>query len=235
MKRRIQFVAILTISTQSAWSQTGSHAIDGVKGTINYQEEIMYKGISLGPICTSEDGDHFALVERTKEPSKMRVVVDGRVGTLYDNVTDLLLSRDGATASYVATTENSQQVVVNGLESKRWDAVANILRSRDDKHIAYSARTGDKWRIVLDGKEGPEFDHIFDSQFAPNASRFAYIGRNNIEPDKTISVGGKRGAPEFLVGNCGAGLNVQSACYPICYSLEVTECAVSSGSAACEL
>ena len=43
------------------------------------------------------------------------------------------------------------------------------------------------------------------------------------------------GAPEFLVGNCGAGLNVQSACYPICYSLEVTECAVSSGSAACEL
>ena len=45
----------------------------------------------------------------------------------------------------------------------------------------------------------------------------------------------KYGAPEFLVGNCGAGLNVQSACYPICYSLEVTECAVSSGSAACEL
>ena len=93
--------------------------------------------------------------------------------------------------------------------------------------------------VVFGGFERCRTDYRIDRRNFPwFCLEFVNRGHGRLhlgETDHELRPGSFFGAPEFLVGNCGAGLNVQSACYPICYSLEVTECAVSSGSAACEL
>jgi roadblock/LC7 domain-containing protein len=157
----------------------------------------------------SEQGCHIGWV--TKVPHGLRVVVDGKAGSPYDDDDPFsrVFSSDGRHLAYSAKKGEKWCVVLDDRPGPLYDDVAggSMSFSPDGKRLAYVAQKQGKWCAVIDGSEAKSYDQVGDARaamgshgvrgdgrlvrFSPDGKHAAYAARTG---DKwCIVVDGREG------------------------------------------
>jgi uncharacterized repeat protein (TIGR03803 family) len=155
-----------------------------------------YQQLSEGGF--SDDGKHFSyMIMSDEKVATWHVVVDGKVGPGYSNVSKLKMGPTGRFA-YVANigssltplerqahandTQLGDHMVVDGQLGPRYDLFQPAVFSADGNHVAYIATSGRlrqrKSVAVIDGQPGPEFDQVSNVLFSPDGKHVAYTATN---------------------------------------------------------
>lgn len=145
----------------------------------------------------SSDSSHFAYqISASAAVGPDYVVVDGKKGKAYANISRYCFSPDGQRLAYIANNGASRQldvrgfVVVDGQEGKHYDSVSAPNRrdnaapvfSPDSKRVAYFAEsgTGSKREIftVVNGHEGKHYPGLENYlEFSPNSQHLLYLAQ----------------------------------------------------------
>lgn len=170
------------------FSQDSKHVVynarhDGKEVIVKDEIEIMESNSLQSSVC-SPDCSRMACIY--KEGDNKYVVVDGKPGERYDNITELKFSTNGKRFVYAAWCGDSMCAVVDGMEQKSYRWVMNITFSPDSKRMAYSAGLkGGKYEccIVVDGVEGKSYsdrpweelpEYISTPVFSPDSKCVGY-------------------------------------------------------------
>jgi hypothetical protein len=136
----------------------------------------------LQPPVFSADGSSVGYLEGSERQKKMRVIVNGKPGEVFDGV-DLNspdFSSDGRRFSYAANDRSAGDSwfrVIDGQRGKAFDALGvSFVFSPDGKRFAYTARRAGQWFIVVDGEPEVPIEGIVDRSvvFSPDSHRLAY-------------------------------------------------------------
>lgn len=147
--------------------------------------EKQYDAYILNTLKFSPDSKHTSFV--TKKGRKYSVVLDEKLGDLYDGIAEggAIFSPDGSRIANIAKESNEWFVVVDGKEQNRFDDIgkSTLIFSPDGKRIAYSARESNKWFVVVDGKKQNRFDGIGKGTpiFSQNSNLLAYAALEDQE------------------------------------------------------
>jgi Tol biopolymer transport system component len=102
-------------------------------------------------------------------------------GKGYDDIRDIVFSKDGSKYAYEAKVGNKWMTVVNGAEGKQYDDIPwYIIFSPDGNRSAYLAQDGDNTVVVADGIEEAVIskpNYIVpgtDVMFSPDGKRLTY-------------------------------------------------------------
>lgn len=109
---------------------------------------------------------------------------------------NLVVSRAGRHAAWVAKQGVAETVVVNGrpVAGPVFEEIDRIVISYAGDHVAWSGKRGKSWVVILDGQPvGPEYDSVEHLAFAPDG-RLTFVARRT---DKTgiLVVDGKEIGP----------------------------------------
>jgi hypothetical protein len=161
----------------------------------------------LKPPVFSADGSSVGYLEGSRLRKKMRVVVNGKPGQVFDGVAlrGPQFSPDGRRFSYAAndrSTGNSWFYVIDGQRGKAFDALGvSFVFSPDGKRIAYTGHRAQQWFLVVDGEpEGP-IEGIVDHSltFSPDSRRLAYAAAKR-DGQAYLVVDGKAGPVHDNIG-----------------------------------
>ena len=136
----------------------------------------------LQPPVFSADGSSVGYLEGSRLRKKMRVVVNGKPGEIFDSVAlqGPQFSPDGRRFSYAAndrSTGDSWFYVIDGQRGKAFDALGvSFVFSPDGKRFAYTASKGQQWILAVDGEPEVPIEGIVDRSltFSPDSRRLAY-------------------------------------------------------------
>ncbi len=195
----------------------------------------------LGPVLKGdkprlafgEDGCHIAYV--SNDGGKQSVILDGKPGSQYEEVEQLVLSANGNHCAYVAKRGDGSFVFVyDGKEGATCEGIERFFLSPGGNHYAYIASRGNKEYAVIDGRQEREYDGIgpkkkdkelsqnpfikllwgsppaFDLCFSPDERRAAYLARLG---DREFMVVDRQEGPKFDFVGLGTvsteGLNAE--------------------------
>ena len=136
----------------------------------------------LQPPVFSADGSSVGYLEGSERQKKMRVIVNGKPGEVFDGV-DLNspdFSSDGRRFSYAANDRSAGDSwfrVIDGQRGKAFDALGvSFVFSPDGKRFAYTASKGQQRFLVVDGEPQVPIEGIVDHSltFSPDSRRLAY-------------------------------------------------------------
>ena len=161
----------------------------------------------LQPPVFSADGSSVGYLESSRLQKKMRVVINGKPGEIFDGVAlqGPQFSSDGKRFSYAAndrSTADSWFYVIDGQRGKAFDALGvSFAFSPDGKRFAYAASRAQQWFLVLDGKVEAKIEGIVNGTltFSPDGKRLACAVA---KPDRSayILVDGKAGPVHDGIG-----------------------------------
>jgi len=156
-------------------SQPQCYVLDGIE---------QKKFGNLGKPLFSRDGKHFAYIAGVDGFTPSRVVVDGREGTAYPYVENLVLSDNGVRVVYTARKGGQQGaknvVVDNGTEGTDYAMIQNLVVSPDGKRVAYSAtRTSapGQYFVVENGQAGRQYQFVEFVLVSPDSQTLIYGAR----------------------------------------------------------
>jgi Tol biopolymer transport system component len=130
----------------------------------------------------SADGSSVGYIESSQALKKMRAVINGKPGEIFDGIgpTSLRFSSDGRRFSYAANERkpgNRWFCVIDGQQRSAFDDLGvSYAISPDGKRIAYTGRRGGRWFLVVDGEPEIPVEGIVDHSlvFSPDGRRLAY-------------------------------------------------------------
>jgi Tol biopolymer transport system component len=136
----------------------------------------------LQPPVFSADGSRVGYLEGSRLRKKMRVVVNGKAGELFDGVAlqEPQFSADGSRIAYAANDRSAGKswfYVIDGQRGKAFDALGvSCAFSPDGKRFAYTASKGQQCFLVEDGEPEVPIEGIVDHSlaFSPDSRRLAY-------------------------------------------------------------
>ena len=136
----------------------------------------------LQPPVFSTDGSSVGYLEGSRLRKKMRVVVNGKPGELFDwvGLQGPQFSPDGRRFSYAAhdlSTGDNWFYVIDGQQRNAFDALGvSFVFSPDGKRLVYAGRRTEQWFLVEDGQPEVPIEGIVDHSltFSPDSRRLAY-------------------------------------------------------------
>lgn len=105
---------------------------------------------------------------------------DSKAHKPFDEITDLIYSRDGRQYAYLARKGKSWVVVVNGSEGPPFDKTATPKFSPDDSKVVYRARQdGRRFLVVADTnartlRQHPVYEQVFTPTFSSDGKSVGY-------------------------------------------------------------
>ncbi len=133
------------------------------------------------PPVFSADGKHVAHIARLK--SGWHVVVDGRIGRAYDDISNLGFAPGTDTAVYLARTGEARCIVIGSDEGPDGKALSPIAFTADGSRYGYWMQgEAGRAKVVIDGKEIDLGNAAADvPMFSPGGSGVAYrvLGRGD--------------------------------------------------------
>jgi hypothetical protein len=157
---------------------------------------ILFFGLDQWLAYIRVNGEHESVVTRFPDGSVEE-------SEAWDSVTDLAISPDGRTLTYVGTRGGRSRFIVNGEPGPVYANIEGYVRtvfSADGKHWAYVARRDDERSVVVhDGIEDP-FEASFSVRpfFSPKSGRLVYFAqeiesRDPLKIKTFVVVDGKAG------------------------------------------
>ena len=130
----------------------------------------------------SADGSSVGYLEGSERQKKMRVVVNGKPGEVFDGVDlrSLEFSPDGRRFAYGANDRSTGDRwfrVIDGQQRSAFDTLGvSQAFSPDGKRIAYTGRRAQQRFLVVDGEPEVPIEGIVDDSvvFSPDSHRLAY-------------------------------------------------------------
>jgi WD40 repeat protein len=143
-----------------------------------------YGAVMPNELGFSADGQHVGYTASTGEAQNpWRVVVDGKEGPGFMNVSRLQFSEEGGHYAYIAQPANNveeNQVVMDDKVGPKVGIVQSLTLSKDGKHVAYvapqSSKPPLKWVAFIDGEAGPGFERVSNIVLSPDGAHTAYAG-----------------------------------------------------------
>jgi len=136
----------------------------------------------------SDDRAHYAYIYSVKGGGE-RVIYNGVEGDVYDDIDNLLLSRDGKHFAYTAKIHGKGMLVRDGVEGAPFDEVAGATFTADGNHIFYIAKAGSRFGVVKDEEMEGTFPFIGMISVNHDGSLYAYIANNDpFGTDKDILI-----------------------------------------------
>lgn len=145
--------------------------------------------IDYGESPFSPDGRHYAYAASNEDAADMRflVVTDGKEGRLYDFISDVTYTPDGAHLLYLAFDRSRWKtfLVRDGEEVAAYEHLsANVLRfSPDGRRMYFRLRPLEREGQAAKGQEAVvvdgrlySYDDILDVEFSPDGRRFVLKG-----------------------------------------------------------
>jgi hypothetical protein len=152
-------------------SGKGYLVVDGVESqALESSSDIFTFGFK-GPGADAWYLENLKLGERV-------VCVGGKVGPIYDNVSEVCFGHHTGEVSYTTFDDDSLRgkAVVKGVEGPEFEIVGGLVSSEDHEHIAYRGYEDHQCVTVVDGEQGPWFDDVIASHNA----HFAFDKNGNV-------------------------------------------------------
>jgi hypothetical protein len=140
------------------------------------------------PAVMSPDGSKLAYLQN-KNGGRRAVIVNGKKGLDYDNITDMHFSADGHLYYQAAMNNNGGAFVIRDEEEfGPYMPVPNggemptlFAFSPDGKHVAYRAGDGKHAFVVADGKKGADYDFLHGKLvYSADGQHRAYLAMRNV-------------------------------------------------------
>lgn len=133
------------------------------------------EGVALpGPFVVSPDGKRAAYVAREGR-TKMQVILDGKAGEPFFDVSEMVFSKDGASFAHLAADAAQHVVVLNGRRVAQGPRLAQLKFCADQKTIAYGAILGPRSRLVVGDTPGKEYDGVNQIVPSPRGTTVAAV------------------------------------------------------------
>lgn len=191
-----------------AWTENGAYTdhtvvVDGVQGKA-------YPSPGAGKIVFSPDGSRVAYSAKSRGEGYM-MVLDGKEGKIYDEVSDPVFSPDSNHVAYIAKDNDSKFVVLDGMEDKRYGSVFGLSFSVDDR-LGYVAQNNSDQLVVVDGQEGPHYladwygrGIRFGPVFSPDGRHVVYIANDGNKGQYVVVDGVQNPNPWRYMGGLNWG------------------------------
>ena len=184
MLRRILATSICLLFAFSALPMVSGEEADGliitetVIGDFALTNPVMVEGKQSKSYYISPDMSRIAFI--IAENDGKSLMVDGKKGKIYDEITDVKFSPDSKQIAYTASLDHKWFVVVNRKPGKMYDNVTqgSLLFSPNSKRLAYIASSGDGEFVVIKGKECRKFQKVRELLFSANGKTFAYVAKD---------------------------------------------------------
>ena len=107
---------------------------------------------------------------------KMAVVVDGKKGGMYDDISIPIFSPDSKHIAYGARKGSKFVIVEDDRETtSSYDRISILTFSADSRKLAYTAQDGKEWFMVIDGKKHKSYDEVGIATFSPDSVHVSYL------------------------------------------------------------
>ena len=135
---------------------------------------------AIDRVTYSPDGKRYAAQCRSAAGAEF-VVVDGKKGQQYQNVSNVAFSPDSSRCAYQASLNGKTFVVVDGDESDGYLTVQGFTFGGGGKRTAYLGQTDPNAKIlVIDGQPSPvKAVNFSEIQFTDDGAHFAYLVPSN--------------------------------------------------------
>lgn len=132
--------------------------LDGHEASAEYNGD----GFLTGPsnLLISPDG-RLAFVAPSGGPGRtLQVVLDGKVGTAYEGIENLIFSPDGKRFAFSARSGKKWSVIVDGHAGPEYDQIFGPAFSPDGGSVIYAARQDKAWTMVENGQAGAAYSYF---------------------------------------------------------------------------
>ncbi len=171
-------------SCRVLFSPNGKHFAYRVK---EGNEFIVFDGLELKKyswagrdMVFSSDSKQFAYT--AGNAGKWFVVLNGREGEKYNEVSSPVFSPDSKQSAYIVGTKYGKFAILNGRRGKLHDQIYGLTFSPDSKQLAYAVREGARTSsfVVLNDREGKRYDSVDERiVFSPDSKQLAYVAEEN--------------------------------------------------------
>lgn len=155
---------------------------------LNGKEKTYPAGDPVGPIVFRPDNKGVGFLMSSKNRCYLHQAFynDGTEEKQYDEIGELVYSKDGSKYAFLARKETKGRVgrsifvVVNGKEGPKFDKITKPVFSHDGKRLVYRARQDGKRFIVLSDANGkvirqhPDYELVFQPVFTADGKSVAY-------------------------------------------------------------
>ncbi len=157
----------------------GQYMIDGEPGP-------RFDALGKDGLAWSPEGDRHAYIARVGKQRGM--VVDGKMGTLYDDAIEARFSPDGQRVACWVIHKNAWHLLLDGKLGPRFGERGSYVPgskifSPNSQEVAYAAREPGRAYIIRGTQKGPHYDRV-----APYGARFDPSGQHVVcafQKDKT--------------------------------------------------
>ena len=136
---------------------------------------VSFEAVMQGSLTFSPDGYHLAYVVAVG--NQFRVVIDGKLGFLYESVAALRFSPDSEQIAYIVRNGLHQYIALDDKLLGPFNQIADFTIGRNGR-LGILVRDHDGWRTVIDGQEGEVFDNLSSIQFSRNG-QYAYAAERD--------------------------------------------------------
>lgn len=126
-----------------------------------------------GSYRASFDLRHVAFA--VKRQGKQLVVVDGKEGALFKEISKIEFSPDGGHLAYAVELDDGKRtIVIDGSPGKSFEKIESWGFSPTGCHLAYRGKTGKQHTVFVDGREFGPYDLATPVVFSHDGSRYAF-------------------------------------------------------------
>lgn len=126
----------------------------------------------------SPDGESFAYIITDSETSLRTVVLNGKAGASYSDITFMKFSPDGKRFAYGAKVSGSSLVVLDGQEGKLYDWILEPhFFSADSRYFVYKGRDERGDVLVFNTTESRAYERIYGAFNNEKENKLIFYGR----------------------------------------------------------
>ena len=135
-----------------------------------------FEAVMHGSLTFSPDGNHLAFVVAVG--NQFRVVIDGKLGFLYETIAALRFSSDSEQIAYIVRNGLHQYIALDDKLLGPFNQIADFTIGQNGR-LGVLVRDQDGWRAVIDGQEGEVFDNLGSIQFSKGGQSAYAAERDN--------------------------------------------------------
>lgn len=137
---------------------------------------VSFDAVMQDSLTFSPDGNHLAFV--VAAGNQFRVVIDGKLGYLYENVAGIRFSPDSEQIAYIVKNGLHQYIALDDKLLGPFNQIADFTIGKNGR-LGVLVRDQQGWRAIIDGQKGEVYDNLGSIQFSKGGQTAYAAERDN--------------------------------------------------------